>query len=596
MDLQVQIKALKYLLRLMNGEIDKMPHAKYTPQKEKYYIRAANTAFFNRVPPASQGVPAEQVEALFRGLAGERGVNAHSLLLLRHGHVIAEGYWSPYRPDYAHITHSMCKSIVSMAIGIGAGEGILALNETVADIFPDLITLFTPKNVKSITIQHLLTMSSGSKFNELNSLLEDDWLKGYLETDTSFEPGSRFEYNSLNTYVLGAILRQKTGQSLCEYLKPRLFDPLGIDPVHWEQCPMGREKGGWGLLLLPEDMAKLGQLYLQQGRWQGQQLIPKDWVRDSTKVQIHQKIDPTTTGYGYQIWTLEDGAFLFNGMFGQSVYVFPEQDMVIVLTSGAQNFLPEGKATPYIQRFMQGVASSNPPSLDSERAMDSLRFTQSHLTYGRPIPEYMPEARPSLFKVIQRRLKPTKKIDSARTVLPDWAAALHGKTLQLLSPCGSLFPFMLQCMHNNFSSGLESISFAVEGDALLMECVEGETVNRIPIGIGLPHYGDCSIKRDIYTVGSQVWKTIDEDENPVLIFTISFIEMSNTRIIKLFLEPDPIHVEMDEEPSMTEALRNLSMGMLESMKEKIPFKKNQEYLLYRIERLMAPRAEASWKE
>ena len=137
---------------------------------------------------------------------------------------------------------------------------------------------------------------------------------------------------------------------------------------------------------------------------------------------------------------------------------------------------------------------------------------------------------------------------------------------------------------------------SVEGDALLMECVEGETVNRIPIGIGLPHYGDCSIKRDIYTVGSQVWKTIDEDENPVLIFTISFIEMSNTRIIKLFLEPDPIHVEMDEEPSMTEALRNLSMGMLESMKEKIPFKKNQEYLLYRIERLMAPRAEASWKE
>ena len=103
MDLQVQIKALKYLLRLMNGEIDKMPHAKYTPQKEKYYIRAANTAFFNRVPPASQGVPAEQVEALFRGLAGERGVNAHSLLLLRHGHVIAEGYWSPYRPDYTGV-------------------------------------------------------------------------------------------------------------------------------------------------------------------------------------------------------------------------------------------------------------------------------------------------------------------------------------------------------------------------------------------------------------------------------------------------------------------------------------------------------------
>ena len=95
-------------------------------------------------------------------------------------------------------------------------------------------------------------------------------------------------------------------------------------------CIRDREKGGWGLLLLPEDMAKLGQLYLQQGRWQGQQLIPKDWVRDSTKVQIHQKVDPTTTGYGYQIWTLEDGAFLFNGMFGQSVYVFPEQDLSLI--------------------------------------------------------------------------------------------------------------------------------------------------------------------------------------------------------------------------------------------------------------------------
>ncbi|MFQ9800791.1 MAG: serine hydrolase domain-containing protein [Clostridia bacterium] len=133
-----------------------------------------------------------------------------------------------------------------MAIGIGAGRNP-ALNETVADIFPDLITLLAPKNVKSITIQHLLTMSSGSKFNELNSLLEDDWLKGYLETDTSFEPGSRFEYNSLNTYVLGAILRQKTGQSLCEYLKPRLFDPLGIDPVALGTMSHGTGKRGMGI-------------------------------------------------------------------------------------------------------------------------------------------------------------------------------------------------------------------------------------------------------------------------------------------------------------------------------------------------------------
>ena len=350
------------------------------------------------------------------------------------------------------------------------------------------------------------------------------------------------------------------------------------------------------MLLLPEDMAKLGQLYLQEGQWQGRQLIPKDWVRDSTKVQIHQKVDPTTTGYGYQIWTLEDGAFLFNGMFGQNVYVFPEQDMVIVLTSGAQNFLPEGKATPYIQRFIRGTAFSDSASPDPEGAVDRLGFAQSHLTYGRPIPEYVPAERPSLLKVIRSRLKPANKTDNKREVLPDWAVALHGKTLQLTGPCGSLFPFMLQCMHNNFSTGLESISFTAEKNVLLMECVEGETVNRIPIGIDLPHYGDCSIKRDIYTVGSQVWKTADEDENPVLIFKISFIEMSNTRIIKLFFGQDQIHVEMDEEPSMTEALRNLCTGMLESMKEKMPFKKNQEYLLYRIDRLMAPRAEASWKE
>ena len=220
-----------------------------------------------------------------------------------------------------------------MAIGLLIDEGKLSLDENIYNIFPGkvnpLIKIFRPE----VTVRHLLTMTSGVTFNESGIVSGNDWLESYLNAPVSGKPGTEFQYNSLNTYVLSAIVSARTEMTLEEYLRPRLFEPLGITRYLWETCPKGITKGGWGLFICPEDMAKLGQLYLNHGIWHEKQIIPADWIRESTTKQV-DSIEGTY-GYGYQIW-MENrlNSFEFNGMLGQNVIVYPDLDMVIVTCAG----------------------------------------------------------------------------------------------------------------------------------------------------------------------------------------------------------------------------------------------------------------------
>ena len=305
----------------------------YFPQKQDFPFDAPYEQPFERATPESQGISSEYLAALIRELYHAKGTEMHHFMALRHGKVICQCNFAPYPRGMWHITHSMCKSITGMAIGLLIEEGKLRLDENIYDIFPDkvnsLLKIFRPV----ITVENLLTMSSGITFNESGIVSGNDWVASYLNSTVNGTTGQIFQYNSLNTYMLSAIVAKRTGETLTEYLKPRLFQPLGITKYFWETCPAGITKGGWGLFLCAEDMAKLGQLYLQKGKWRGEQIIPESWVEASTQKRWETPDD--TYGYGYQLWMEQrPGSFEFNGMLGQNVVIYPDMDMVLVTNAG----------------------------------------------------------------------------------------------------------------------------------------------------------------------------------------------------------------------------------------------------------------------
>ena len=296
-----------------------------------------------RAAPESMGVSSAAIASIYRELNQALELEPHSLMILRHGHVITESHWAPYSASVPQIIYSMSKSLVSTAVGLAISEGRLDLDEKAADILAEFLPSdreLKDRRILEVTVRHLLTMTSGTTFNEVLSLFTEDWLREYFLHPLLFAPGSAFRYNSMNTYILSVIIKHRTGVGLLEYLADRVFRKIGISDAHWELCPHGIEKGGWGLALTSENLCRIGQLYLQGGEWgdgpDRKHVLPEAWIKESSTLKILTGKDGTGPGYGYQIWMCSHpGAYKFNGMFGQYVIVVPDRDMVIAMTSAS---------------------------------------------------------------------------------------------------------------------------------------------------------------------------------------------------------------------------------------------------------------------
>lgn len=292
-----------------------------------------------RSTPAAQGMAPGAISAYVTAVA-ERGLELHSLMLLRHGQVVAEGWWAPYGPTRPHMLFSLSKSFASTAIGLAVAEGRLSVDDAVISFFPaDLPPTVSP-HLAAMRVRDLLTMTSGHATDTLgrfNGPHGAHWVRAFLALPVEHAPGSFFTYNSGATFMLSAIIQQLTGETLLAYLQPRLLAPLGIQHATWEQTPGGWSVGGWGLSVTTEDIARLGQLYLQQGRWQGRQVLPADWCAAATAFRVPNASVPTdsdwTQGYGYQFWRCRHGAYRGDGAFGQYCVVLPGQDAVLAITS-----------------------------------------------------------------------------------------------------------------------------------------------------------------------------------------------------------------------------------------------------------------------
>ncbi len=291
-----------------------------------------------RSTPEAQGVPSQAVLDFVETV--DRKIDTlHSFMLVRHGFVIAEGWWKPEAADKPHILMSLSKSFTSTAVGLAIEEGKLSLNDPVLKFFPDDAPAEPSDHLKAMTVRDLLTMTGGHD-TEAKAVRGAPTVKLFLAHPVVHQPGTHFQYNTLGTYTLSAIVTKVTGQTVLDYLKPRLFEPLGIDNPEWDRSPEGNSLGGYGLHLRTEDIARFGQLYLQNGEWKGKQLIPKAWVEQATSKQVpneqedHSKIGADwQQGYGFQFWRCTHDAFRGDGAGGQFCVVMRDQDAVVAITA-----------------------------------------------------------------------------------------------------------------------------------------------------------------------------------------------------------------------------------------------------------------------
>lgn len=293
--------------------------------------------------PESQGVASSAILAFVEAAEHLPCGELHSVLLARHGRQIAAGWWHPYAPEYPHMLYSLSKSFTATAIGLLLEDGKISLDDLVLDYFLAEAPPDPSEHLRAMRVRHLLSMSTGHAADALPNLdrrLGESWMRAFLSAPVVFAPGTHFLYNTSATYMLSAIVQRRTGQRLLEYLRPRLFGPLGIEHPTWEQSPEGIDTGGFGLNTTTADIARFGQLYLQQGRWQGRQLLPEAWVREATTCQIANGEDAENDwqqGYGYQFWRCRQGAYRGDGAFGQFCLVLPEQDAVLAITAGLED-------------------------------------------------------------------------------------------------------------------------------------------------------------------------------------------------------------------------------------------------------------------
>lgn len=295
-----------------------------------------------RSSPEAQGIASAALLA-FLEEAVETIEELHSFMLLRHGQVVAEGWWSPYGAALPHVLFSLSKSFTSTAAGMAIAEGRFSLDSPVVSFFPDDLPAEISDNLATMRVRHLLSMSTGHAQDTTSPVVRtqnDNWVQAFLAQPVDYPPGTHFVYNSGATYMVSAILQKVTGMTLLEYLTPRLFAPLGITGATWETCPRGINVGGWGLSVKTEDIARFGQLYLQKGVWNGERLLSEAWVAEATSSQVSNGDDANSDwaqGYGYQFWRCRHGAYRGDGAFGQYCVVLPEQEAVIAITAGVSN-------------------------------------------------------------------------------------------------------------------------------------------------------------------------------------------------------------------------------------------------------------------
>jgi len=540
---------------------------------------------FERVSPESQGISSSYILDFIKELHADRTLDNHRLMILRNGKVISDAAFGLQDPSLWKMTFSAAKSVTALAIGLLVDGGKVSLSDKVAKFFEKKLAPLSKITIKDLTVEDLLTMRSCLMFAEASAMVETDWQKAFLNSVTTGKIGEDFNYNSLNSYMLAAIVSSVTGESLSDFLRKALFGPMGIEDFYWETCPEGIEKGGWGLYMHAEDMAKLGQLVLNKGLWKGKRLLSEEWISAMTSTHVLTPESYGNYNYGYHIWVGKDkNTFLFNGMFGQNVLGFFDNGIILVSNAGNEEIFQSSNYYPVAEKYF---GKSFPSSLpENEEEYKKLLEATAAL---RPQKEQKPEKR--LFGFFRKKQEPT---------IPAECKALNGKGFRPESPCPSLglMPVTLQATQNNYTTGLTKISLELcDGSDFRIIFSEGDATYLLPVGFQVPKTTELSFNGEPFKVSTLGKFGVDEDGNTVLTLHTAFVETPFTRRIKIrfYGTRQGAKLEVSEQPGESYLLDLAAMG-LKNLEEvpvisSIVSKTNMDYLEYKVNRIMEPEAE-----
>jgi CubicO group peptidase (beta-lactamase class C family) len=544
MDLGQQKRGFTLLYDLFVRGASDVRQIPYLPAKTVCPPRADN--YFPRATPESRGIESARVQAMLEELEHNSRVNMHAITVLCDGAVIAEASVHPYDRQIPHVSHSLCKSVVGIAIGILHGEGRISLDESAYRYFDRAkLPARLSTRMKAVTVRHLLTMTSGVAFGETGSATESDWVRAFFSADVKAEPGSEFAYNSMNSYILAAIVCEVTGMGLVDYLRPRLFEPLMIRNIFWETCPMGIERGGWGLYIAQEDVAKLAQMLLDGGVFAGRRILDAEWVRTATTAQAITPADSGDYHYGFQMWCAREGSgYLFNGMLGQNAWVSEKNRIIVVTNAGNLEFFQKSAMLSIIEKYLGGDFVRVPVLRENRRALRRLRHTERESLDSRawvtPIPK------PGLF----RRLYLALHGYSAYR-LPGVCRLLSGRRFVFRKNNCGILPVFVRLTQNNHTAGLRTVSFETVGDRFFLSFDEGkDALYRIEVGFYGYAQNTLTIGGECYRLAAAGGIAVDEDGRQLLKVELCFPELSHARRMKFYFDGEngEIELQMREMP------------------------------------------------
>ena len=491
----------------------------YRPAKTS--VSGAELPFFKRSSPSKHGISPRKMRNMLRELEAEKRANIQCLMILQDGEVIVECAAPGYDVNIRKVAYSMSQTVVAMAIGCLVDDGVLDVDTPVVDIFPEIP--YRDKRFPHITVDHLLTMSSGVDFSEAGTVTEEKWTNAFFAAPLAFEPGSAFSYNSMNSYILARIVERISGVGVTDFLRSRLFAPLGIANILWEKSPEGCEKGGYGLSLSAESFLKLGYMMLSGGMFCGRRILSEKWI--SASVRTHKKT-PESAGdfnYGYHLWVgREENEFLFNGMLGQNVWVLPRRKLVAVILSGNNELFQQSPALDIVRRRLKedttiGFSRSDERALrTAERDFFKNRMAVTPLRERRPLLPFLPfgERRP-----YDERLTP---------FLGNYQFPDNNQ---------GILPLFVRAIQNNYSGGVHALSLRRFGNGLLMTTEEGDGKRAFRIGL----YGYESQIID-FAGEKYIVRTLggirEEGGRRHLVICMLFPESPNTRLFDLSCTQD----------------------------------------------------------
>ncbi len=570
-----QKKGLELVVGLAVTEKKNPEVIPYQPQK--LFVSGAESQYFKRRIGGKKHAYARVLTDLLYDLEKEKAANVHNIMVVKDGEVILEASAPGYNVNCAHLAHSMSKTVTAIAIGMLVDDGRISVDECIVGFFPELET--ADKRFESITVEHLLTMQSGVPFGELGTVTSDKWCESFFLSELHADPGEVFAYNSMNSYILANIVTRVSGKTVTEFVSERLLAPLHIENFFWELSPEDVEKGGMGIYMSAESFAKIGLMLLNRGRFEDKVILSEDFVSKMISTHALAPLDKGDFNYGYHLWVnRENNEFLLSGMLGQIVWISPKHNIVAAINSGNNEVFQDSAALKTVRKHLADLPQ-DPRSTAKELA--KLKRASKDFFVNR---HWIKPLKPQRCLLTALGFKDPMPFDTAwGKILGEYAFPNNNV---------SLLPLLVTVMQNNYSGGIDKISIIRDGNALMLTAIEGGREFRIPVGLydfipSIQNYDG-----EDYKICAIAEAIEDEDRNPVFKIELVFPELPNTRMIKIYPEPDGIRLRLSETPNNAVAERfigsMMNSGKMEFAMNMIERKVGEDFIERKLEGMFNP--------